>query len=104
MEFANIEFSPKASAALDQLKAEVDAGDMQLVDAIVAARVFVRIDSDPQAVLDNWVSLPGEPPAQDVLAERVEASSVVFVVVWEARVGREAYVHDVGWEPRNPGE
>ena len=102
MEFANVEFSPKASAALDQLTAEVDAGDIVLADAIVVAKVFVRINSDPQAVLETWVPLPGESPSPSVLAERVEGIATGFVVVWEAREGLTAYVHDLGWEPRNP--
>lgn len=102
VDFTSLEFSPRATAALDQLKAETDAGHILLADAIVAAKLLVRINSDPQAVLDSWVPLPGEPPSPNVLAERVEGIETIFVVVWEAREGLNAYVHDLGWEPRNP--
>ena len=102
MEFANLEFSPGADAALDQLKAEADAGDISFADALTAAKMLVRINNDPQAVLDNWLLLPGEPAQHNVLAERVEGIAMVFVVVWEARPNHSAYVHDLGWEPRQP--
>ena len=102
MQFANLDFSSRASAALDQLKAEADNGDILLSDAIVVAKAFVRINNDPQAVIDTWVPLPGEPSQLNTLAERVEGTATVFVVVWEAHEGKNAYVHDLGWERREP--
>gem|GEM_PF-6068653 len=73
---------------------------MPLADAIAAARLFVRIDQDPQGVIDTWIPLPGDPPLENILSERVEGSAYVFVVVWEHRHGLPAYVHDLGWESR----
>ena len=100
VEFSNLDLSPAASASLDQMKAAIDRGEMILADAIAVAKALVRIDNDPQAVIDNWIRLPGDPPIEDVLAERVEGTNTVFVIVWETRPDAPAYVHEIGWEDR----
>lgn len=102
MEFANLDLAPRATAALDQLTAMVDDGTVDLADAIVMARALVRIDQDPTAELATWLTLPGASQPESELAERVEANQLVFVIVWEPRPGRPAYIHDIGWEWRQP--